>query len=445
MKLRDVVMGANASMYKRMDFKKIKGVFYPKTEEEAQAAIMHAHEKGFDVVPKGGGSGLSGACTGGNRERFFISSLQMKEILAISLVGGYVDVQPGTTPNEINEVLQPLGMKFWVSPSSRDVATVGGLVSTDGGGNNTWINGTMRDNMLSVNMLTYEGQHLIIDKNGVKSNNEDLAEELDKKGMNLDDIAGSHGTLGFITQIRIIIKPLRDIKTIGALIQFDDYDSMGAGILQTIDRGCPAEYGEAIVMAHDDIREGLVPPLQILEFPEDFELVFCNARVKEVSRKELERLQDFRIKLPKRNPEIGIQVGLFEGYGLHGDSLEHMGQTIQEIDSVLMEHKLTPFVKYGHAPSKWYLGDNSPAYGLIMHSREIRPEGRTGTEIYQAVEAIVRKCEELNVTPKPEHKWLYSDEVKKARIQKLRQVLGDSFNSFMFEPDCASETLSSMV
>ncbi|MHA1135365.1 MAG: FAD-binding oxidoreductase [Candidatus Thorarchaeota archaeon] len=445
MKLRDVVMGANASMYQRMDFKKIKGVYYPKTEEEVQAAIKQAQEKGFNVVPKGGGSGLSGACTGGNRERFFISSLQMREILTISLVGGYADVQPGATPDEVNAKLEPLGMKFWVAPSSRDVATVGGLVSTDGGGNDTWVNGTMRDNMLSINMLTYEGHHLIVDKNGVKSSNAELAEELNKKGMNLDDIAGSHGTLGFITEIRVIIKPLRETKTIGALVQFDDYDAMGAGILQTIDNGCPVEYGEAIVMTHEDIREGLHPPLLILEFPKDFELVFCNAKVREISRKELTRLQDMRIKLPKRNPNVGNQIALFEGFGLHGDNLEHMGNTIREIDGVLMEHELTPFIKYGHAPSKWYLGDNSPAYGLVMHSREIRPEGKTGNEIYKAVEDIVMKCEELNVTPKPEHKWPYSDKVKKARIQELRKIIGGAFNSFVFERDCASETLSSMV
>lgn len=445
MKIRDVVMGANASMYQKLDFKKIKGVYYPKTEEEAQAAIKQAQEKGFDVTPKGGGSGLSGACTGGNQKRFFISSLQMKEILAISMAGGYADVQPGATPNEVNAKLDPLGMRFWVAPSSRDVATVGGLVSTDGGGNDTWINGTMRDNMLSVNILTYEGHHLIVDKNGVKSSNAELASELNKKGMNLDDISGSHGTLGFITEIRVIIKPIRKTKTIGALIQFEDYDAMGAGILQTIDQECPVEYGEAIVMAHEDVREDLSPPLLILEFPKDFELVFCNAKVREISRKELIRLQEMRINLPKRNPNVGTQIGLFEGYGLHGDNLENMGNTISEIDAVLMEHNLIPFEKYGHAPSKWYLGDNSPAYGLVMHSREIRPEGKTGNELYRAVEDIVKKCEELNVTPKPEHKWLYSDEVKKARIQELRAVIGGSFNSFMFEPNCSSETLSSMV
>ena len=445
MKLRDVVMGANASIYRRVDFKKIKGVFYPKSAEEAHAAIKHANENGYEVIPKGAGSGLSGACTGGNHERFFISSLQMNDVLAISLVGGYADVQPGATPNEINAILEPTGMRFYVAPSSRDIATVGGLVSTDGGGNDTYLNGTMRDNMLSVNLLTYEGHHLIIDRNGVKSNNMELAEALNDKGMTLDDIAASHGTLGFITEIRVIIKPTRETKTVGALIEFDDYDALGAGILQTIDNGCPVQYGEAVVMAHDDVKEDLQPPLLILEFPEDFELVFCNASIRGISRKELNRLQDLRIKLPKKNPKVGNQFALFEGYGLHGKSLENMGHTISEIDTVLRKHDLTPFAKYGHAPSKWYLGDNSPAFGIIMHSREIQPEGKTGSEIFHAVEDIVKKCEELGVTPKPEHKWPYSDVVKKARIQELREIIGGSFNSFLFEPDCASDTLSSMV
>ena len=67
MKLRDVVMGANASMYKRIDFKRIRGAFYPKTEEDVRAAIEYARKNNYEVTPKGAGTGLSGACTGGNR------------------------------------------------------------------------------------------------------------------------------------------------------------------------------------------------------------------------------------------------------------------------------------------------------------------------------------------------------------------------------------------
>ncbi|MHA2376793.1 MAG: FAD-binding oxidoreductase [Candidatus Thorarchaeota archaeon] len=159
MKIRDVVIGANASMYYRMNFKKIKGVFYPRTEQEVIEAVTQAHEKRIDVTPKGGGSGLSGACTGGNRDRIMISSLRMRDVITVSKDQGYVDVQPGATPDEINELLEPLKMKLWVAPSSRDVATVGGILSTDGGGNDTWVNGTMRDNTIRVRMVLYDGSH----------------------------------------------------------------------------------------------------------------------------------------------------------------------------------------------------------------------------------------------------------------------------------------------
>ncbi|MFX0108802.1 MAG: FAD-binding oxidoreductase, partial [Candidatus Hodarchaeota archaeon] len=135
MKLRDIAIGANASMYYKLDFKKIKGVYYPKTEADVLAAIAFARENGYEVTPKGGGSGLSGACTGGDKARIMMSSLQMTDVLNISKDQGYADVQPGASPDEINEVLEPIGMKLYVAPSSRDIATVGGILSTDGGGN----------------------------------------------------------------------------------------------------------------------------------------------------------------------------------------------------------------------------------------------------------------------------------------------------------------------
>lgn len=445
MRIRDVVIGANASMYYKLNFRKIKGVYYPRSEQEVVAAIKHAQTNGYSVTAKGGGSGLSGACTGGNDERVMISSLQMKEVLTISKDQGYVDVQAGATPDQINEFLKPLGLHFYVSPSSRDIATVGGILSTDGGGNDTWVNGTMRDNTLRVKMVLYDGRHLTVDWMGVKSNDPELEAQLNKAGVTIHDVASSHGTLGFITEMRLAIKPEIQHELVGVLIEFDDYDALGASILNMIETKCPAKYGEAIVMAIEDVREDLKPPLMIMEFPKDYDMKQCGSNVQPLERTELERMKDIRIKMPKRNPNEGIQVALFEGYGIHGKSLVNMQHTIEEIEALLMDYGLVPFAKYGHAPSKWYIGDNSPTFGIIMHSREIKPEGKTGQELYQAVEDIVSKCEELGVTPKPEHKWPYSDEIKKARIEDIRKVIGEGFNPFLFGPDCASETLSSMV
>ncbi len=445
MKLRDIAIGANASMYYRLNFKKIRGVYYPKTEADVLAAIEFGREHGYDVTPKGGGSGLSGACTGGDKERIMISSLQMTEILNISKDLGYADVQPGATPDEINAILEPMGMKLFVTPSSRDIATVGGILSTDGGGNDTWVNGTMRDNTIKVKMVTYDGRRLTVSHEGVKSEDTQLETELNKRGMTIHDVASSHGTLGFITELKVVIRPLVTETLVGALAEFDDSDGLGKAVDGMVKRKSPIRYGEAIVMAHPDVREGYNPPLLILQYPEDYDseiTSFVDAR--RLDQKDFQRMKDIRVKLPKRNPREGVQLALFEGYGFHEDSLRNMQSTLDEIDALLQGRDLVPFTKYGHAPSKWYLGDNSAAYGIIMHSREIRPGGKSGNELFQILLDIVDKCENLGVTPKPEHKWPFSDEVKIARMEELREAIGQGFNSFLLDEECG-DVLSSMV
>ncbi|MFW9958863.1 MAG: FAD-binding oxidoreductase [Candidatus Odinarchaeota archaeon] len=445
MKLRDVVIGANASIYYKLNFKKIKGVYYPRVEQDVLAAIAHAQQNGLTVTPKGGGSGLSGACTGGNDERIMISTLQMKEILSVSKDQGYIDVQPGITPDKINEFLTPMGLRFFVAPSSRDVATVGGILSTDGGGNDTWINGTMRDNTIRVKMILYDGRSLTVDSKGVKSNDLELEENLNKKGMTIHDVANSHGTLGFITELRLLIRPTVKEALMGGLTEFPDCNVLGKALQNMIEKKIKINYGEAITEAHPDVREDLKPPLHVIEFPVELE-----SEVREIvdfrrlDSKELARMKDVRVKLPKRNPKVGIQVALFEDYGFYDTSLIKLQDGIDTINALLIEHGMTPFAKYGHGPSKWYSGDNSPTYGLILHSREIKPEGKQSQDVYDTVLAIVDICDELKVTPKPEHKWPFSDEVKKKRLEEIRAVIGQGFNPFLLSPEC-NDILGSMV
>ncbi|MGV9103869.1 MAG: FAD-binding oxidoreductase, partial [Candidatus Thorarchaeota archaeon] len=245
MKLRNIVAGANASIYYRLNFKNIKRVFYPKDQNDVRDAIDYARNHGYDITPKGAGSGLSGACTGGNRERVIISTLQMNKIIDVSIDEGYVDVQPGATPDEINAILQPRNVKFWVAPSSRDVATVGGILNTDGGGNDTWVNGTMRDNTRSVRMMLYDGHQISVDQNGVEADDTYLQDKLNQKGVTIDDIASSHGTLGFITQLRVAIRPFPDEDLTGALVEYEDYDTMGRTIDGMVSRNSPIRYGES--------------------------------------------------------------------------------------------------------------------------------------------------------------------------------------------------------
>jgi len=445
LKIRDVVIGANASMYYKLNFKNIKGVYYPRTEQDVLAAITHAKENGFSITPKGGGSGLSGACTGGNDQRVMISTLQMKEILAVSKDQGYIDVQPGITPDKINEFLAAMGVKFFVAPSSRDVATVAGILSTDGGGNDTWINGTMRDNTIRVRMVLYDGRVLTVDSKGVRSNDSGLEQRLNDIGMTINDVASSHGTLGFITELRLLIRPTVKEALMGGLAEFPECNVLGQALHEMIRKNIKINYGEVITEAHADVREDLRPPLHIVEFPVELESEVRGIMdFRRLDSKELARMKDVRVKLPKRNPKEGIQVALFEGYGFYDESLVKLQDSIDAVNALLIDHGMTPFAKYGHAPSKWYTGDNSATYGLILHSREIKPEGKSGQEMFDTVLAIVEKCNELKVTPKPEHKWPFSDEVKRKRLEEIRTVIGQSFNPFLLSPEC-NDILGSMV
>ncbi|MHA1741113.1 MAG: FAD-binding oxidoreductase [Candidatus Thorarchaeota archaeon] len=445
MKLREVVIGANASIFYRFDFSKIRGVYYPRTEAEAKEAIAEARSKGLVVTVKGGGSGLSGACTGGNDERIVLSTLRMRRILGVNESEGYVDVEPGVTPDEINEFLAPYGLRFYVAPSSRDVATVGGILNTDGGGNDTWVNGTMRDNTIRARMVLYDGRTIEVTRNGVRSEDAALEQELNRLHMTIDDIASSHGTLGFVTELRLHVRPVSEEEVIGGVAHFDDAAELGQAIGRLVDAKSPIRYGEAIVMAHPDIRGDLRPPLLIMQFPEDdLEAIRELVDVRVLTDSEVEKMKDIRIKLPKRNPVEGVQLALFEGYGLHDTSLERMQEVVAQIDDILVRHGYVPFAKYGHAPSKWYVGNNEPTYGMVMHSREIRPPEQSPKEVLATILEIVDACEELGVTPKPEHKWPYSDMAKKTRLSQLREVLGQGFNNFIFCDDCA-EALAKMV
>ncbi|MHA2376792.1 MAG: hypothetical protein ACXAB9_11545, partial [Candidatus Thorarchaeota archaeon] len=96
---------------------------------------------------------------------------------------------------------------------------------------------------------------------GVKCDIPELGAELNKIGMTIHDIASAHGTLGFITEMRLAIRPLKEETTIGGLAEFEDYDKLGAAINTMVEKKSPIRYGEAIVMAHDDVKEDLKPPL----------------------------------------------------------------------------------------------------------------------------------------------------------------------------------------
>ncbi|MCF2142670.1 MAG: FAD-binding protein [Candidatus Heimdallarchaeota archaeon] len=450
-KLQKYIIGANASIFQKIDPDSNVKVFVPENEEGIKAAIAFARENNLPITSKGGGSGMSGACTGASRKKVIISSMRMKKVLEINFDEGYAVVEAGITPDELNAEIQQRkpNWKFFVAPSSRDIATVGGILSTDGGGNDAWLAGTMADNVLEVELFDYHGNKIIvtkIDNDNKKAritcSDKELQEKLQKSNFSIIDIAGAHGTLGYISKLKLLIKPLSEYNNQRyALAHAGNLNALGKIIYELIEANIPLTYGEAIVEArHPEISGKTNPPMLILEFPADFQekvQTICKSipdvNFNSVNKEEFEQKKEIRIKMAKRNPPEGYQLALFEGYGIAGDNLLRFEELVRKINQTLESCGFEPFIKFGHAPSVYHHGDEK-IKGIIMHSREKRPEELTSKMVFDGIVALVELCEKEGIIPKPEHKWPFSKTTQKhKRLTELTTILGKKFNPFILD------------
>ena len=468
-RLNRIVIGANASIFQKINPKSNVEVFIPENEEQIKEAIAFAREKKLPITVKGGGSGMSGACTGASRDKVVISTMGLKRVHEINFEKNYAIVDPGITPDELNEAIQQEreNWKFFVAPSSRDIATLGGILGTDGGGNDAWLAGTMIDNVIEVELFDYNNNKIIVTRLNddfdnltvidnipakVTCENKEIEKQLLEKNFSLMDISGSHGVLGFVSRIKVRIKEIPYVeKQHYAIVNAKNLNAFGKVIYDLIENDIPLTYGEAIVEArHPDISGKTNPPMFILEYPEEFaakmDIIFKNIPDIEftfVDKEKFEVLKDIRIKMAKRNPPEGYQVALFEGYGVYDENLLRFDEIITEINKTLETHSFTPFIKFGHAPSIWHVG-NEKIKGIIMHSREKRPENMDREMVFNGIVALVETCDKLGVTPKPEHKWPYSkNTVKHKRLAELTEIIGKEFNPFLL--DCTLEELANLV
>ncbi|MHA1220264.1 MAG: FAD-binding oxidoreductase, partial [Candidatus Heimdallarchaeota archaeon] len=374
-KLNRYIIGANASIFQKIDPESNIKAFTPKNDADIKMAIDYAKEHNLPITSKGGGSGMSGACTGASRDKVVISSMGLKKILEMNFDEGYAIVEPGITPDELNEEMQKQrpNWKFFVAPSSRDIATMGGILSTDGGGNDAWLSGTMVDNVLEVELIDYHNNVIVVEKLDndpkkakVTCSDKALEKQLQDKKLSLLDVSGSHGVLGFVSKLKIEIKQIPEVdKQNYAVIHADNLKAFGRVIYELIELDISLTYGETIVEAHHpDISGKTNPPMFILEYPAK-----CDEKVQEMCKKiddvkftsvdseEFEQKKDIRIKMAKRNPPEGYQMALFEGYGVYGENLLRFDEIISKINRTLKAHTFEPFIKFGHAPSVYYEGN----------------------------------------------------------------------------------------
>ncbi|NLV96245.1 MAG: FAD-binding oxidoreductase [Desulfovibrionales bacterium] len=139
-------------------------VVFPENTKQIQGIIRLANEMGFPIVPRGGGSGLTGGAVPAKPRTVILSLSRLKEILDIDAEEQTITLQAGViTQTAVNAAAQK-GMLFTVDPASKAASSIGGNISENAGGPFAFEYGTTLDNLLSYKMVLPTGDLIHIQR-----------------------------------------------------------------------------------------------------------------------------------------------------------------------------------------------------------------------------------------------------------------------------------------
>src|SRR4051794_13225793 len=187
-------------------------VVYPRDTDEAARVVRICARHDAPIVPFGAGTSLEGhvaALRGG----VSIDTTLMDRILRLSVEDMDVTVQAGVTRRQLDEKLRPEGVFFSVDPGAD--ATIGGMAATGASGTTSVRYGTMRENVLSLTVVTAGGEIVRTRSRARKSS----------AGYDLTRLfVGSEGTLGLICEITLRLQPTPEAMT-AATCAFETLDA----------------------------------------------------------------------------------------------------------------------------------------------------------------------------------------------------------------------------
>ncbi|MEI7588454.1 MAG: FAD-linked oxidase C-terminal domain-containing protein [Chitinophagia bacterium] len=269
-KMIRTLYATDASSYREMPL----AVAIPKTKEDISKLIAFAAANNTSLIPRTAGTSLAGQVVGNGI--IVDVSKHFNKILELNKAAGWVRVQPGVIRDELNLFLQPHGLFFGPETSTANRAMIGGMVGNNSCGSNSVVYRSTREHLLEVNAFLSDGSEAVftsvsiddfhakcdlntLEGNIYKSlrsqlsnydNQVEIRKEFPKKsvvrrntGYAIDVlvesdpftaggpdfnfcnlIAGSEGTLAFMTEIKLKVVPA-PLKEVGLLcVHFNSID-----------------------------------------------------------------------------------------------------------------------------------------------------------------------------------------------------------------------------
>jgi FAD/FMN-containing dehydrogenase/Fe-S oxidoreductase len=260
----------DASSYREMPL----AVAIPKTKADIATLISFATANNTSLIPRTAGTSLAGQVVG-NGIVVDVSKYFTK-IIELNAKEGWVRVEPGVIRDELNLFLKPHGLFFGPETSTANRAMMGGMVGNNSCGSNSVIYKSTREHLLEVTAFLSDGSEVVfntisnddfhakcelktLEGNIYKSlrsmlsnydNQQEIRKEFPKKsivrrntGYAIDVlvdaspftaggpafnfcnlIAGSEGTLAFITEIKLQVVPAPAKETGLLCVHFNTID-----------------------------------------------------------------------------------------------------------------------------------------------------------------------------------------------------------------------------
>jgi glycolate oxidase len=348
-------------------------VVRPESAEEVSQVVKLAAKNNIPVIPRGSASGLTGGAVpvkGG----IVLDMTRMDRILEMDLENLQVVVEPGLVHKKLNDELAKHGLFFPPDPGSSDMCSIGGLISNGGSGMHSVKYGTVKDYVMSLEVVLPNGD---IINTGCRAPKMSAGYDLTRL------FVGSEGTLGVITKARLKVRRLPESRSV-LVAYFDAIEDAGRAAVSIVSSGVTPAAMEILdgsaIRAVKKVEPGLEVPdaeaMLLFELDGYVESVVrqvemvssacekCNGRIIVAgSREEEEKLWSTRrlVSVVIMRLEPGkVSIYEAEDLGIPMNKVPFMLKKIREIGE---KHGLT-IVTFGH------IGDGDLHTGIAIDLRD---------------------------------------------------------------------------